>query len=94
MAPGNCPRSASANQWCHPRSAQTRGAAVERGRRGVYPRPMADEPLPSARQPPQAPASGPADAKPEGERYGPLIVTRHRKDDGRALILYSLDRQA
>jgi hypothetical protein len=24
-----------------------------------------------------------------GERYGPLAVTRHRKEDGRALILYS-----
>ena len=24
-----------------------------------------------------------------GERYGPLAVARHRKEDGRALILYT-----
>jgi hypothetical protein len=27
------------------------------------------------------------------EEYGPLLVERHRKDDGRALILYSRRRR-
>jgi hypothetical protein len=40
------------------------------------------------------PPSGPrsvesAHAGEDPERYGPLLVERHRKDDGRALVLYS-----
>jgi hypothetical protein len=45
---------------------------------------------------PAAGAPGPAgdDAaatgtQPPAESYGPLLVERHRKDDGRALILFS-----
>jgi hypothetical protein len=36
-------------------------------------------------------APGPPDPPPAGEaqRYGPLLLRRFRKDDGRALILFS-----
>ena len=49
---------------------------------------------PPAEEPPEPasgdPNGGPAAAAPgEEERYGPLRVRRTRKDDGRALILYS-----
>jgi hypothetical protein len=49
---------------------------------------------PPAEEPPEpglgAAEGGPAGAAPGGEeRYGPLRVRRTRKDDGRALILYS-----
>lgn len=49
---------------------------------------------PPAEDPPEPgsgdPNGGRADAAPgEEERYGPLRVRRTRKDDGRALILYS-----
>jgi hypothetical protein len=37
---------------------------------------------PESSSPALAPASG------EGERWGPLLITRQRKDDGRALLLY------
>jgi hypothetical protein len=35
-------------------------------------------------------------ASPQGppEHYGPLILARYRKDDGRALILYAEDEDA
>jgi hypothetical protein len=49
---------------------------------------------PPAEEPPEPgsgdPEGGPAGAEPgEEERYGPLLVLCPRKDDGRALILYS-----
>jgi hypothetical protein len=49
---------------------------------------------PPAEEPPEPgsgdPEGGPAGAEPgEEERYGPLRVWGTRKDDGRALILYS-----
>ncbi|HEX3452331.1 MAG TPA: hypothetical protein VHS26_03440 [Solirubrobacteraceae bacterium] len=49
---------------------------------------------PPAEEPPE-PGSGDPEGDPTGaatgddERYGPLVVQRTRKDDGRALILYS-----
>jgi len=33
-------------------------------------------------------AGGPTAAKAPAERYGPLVLERHVKDDGRALLLY------
>jgi hypothetical protein len=57
----------------------------------VYPREMPGKPP----EPPAADRSG-GDATPvasgeqtEPERLGPLTVSRHLKDDGRALILFS-----
>jgi hypothetical protein len=49
------------------------------------------EPPPAA-VPPQdtPPEHGAAGRIEEHERYGPLDVTRHAKDDGRELILYTL----
>jgi hypothetical protein len=54
---------------------------------------------PPAEEPPEPgsgdPDGGRASAAPgEDERYGPLRVRRTRKDDGRALILYSDARRA
>jgi hypothetical protein len=58
-----------------------------------------DQP-PSPEQPPgtgsgergsQPPHSNEASREAVNERYGPLELTRLRKDDGRALILYSHD---
>jgi hypothetical protein len=44
-----------------------------------------------------APADTPAEREGEGEgvqeRYGPLRVERHLKDDGRALIIYTRPEQ-
>jgi hypothetical protein len=58
-----------------------------------YPRAVARK-----RPQPSRPSSPPADQRDapgqpqaqaqEQERYGPLAISRHRKDDGRALILY------
>ena len=42
-----------------------------------------------SRPPPASRASETALAEPT-ERFGPLVVSRHVKDDGRALILYTL----
>jgi hypothetical protein len=69
---------------------------------GVYPRAMGSG---SAKRPPpdraerEAP-TGAADAAPlgnglagEGEHTGPVAIRRLRKDDGRALILYSHDER-
>jgi hypothetical protein len=41
--------------------------------------------------PPEQAAEGASTQPPERvptERFGPLLVERHRKDDGRALLLY------
>ena len=54
---------------------------------------------PPAEEPPE-PGSGNPEGDPTseamggGERYGPLAVRRTRKDDGRALILFSDARPA
>jgi hypothetical protein len=48
--------------------------------------PAEDPPEPGSGEPPDDPTSEPMGG---GERYGPLAVRRTRKDDGRALILYS-----
>jgi len=48
--------------------------------------PAEDPPEPGSGDPPGDPTSG---ATGGDERYGPLAVRRTRKDDGRALILYS-----
>lgn len=37
---------------------------------------------------PERPAAPPADRPAEPERSGPLLLERHRKADGRLLILY------
>lgn len=37
--------------------------------------------------------SEPDDGRSHSERYGSVTVARHRKDDGRALILYTHDEQ-
>jgi hypothetical protein len=42
---------------------------------------------------PAPPAAGEASREATDERYGPLELTRVRKDDGRSLILYSHDEQ-
>jgi hypothetical protein len=42
---------------------------------------------------PEPPGAGDASREADNERYGPLELTRVRKDDGRALILYSHDEQ-
>jgi hypothetical protein len=34
-----------------------------------------------------------AGGTPERETYGPLDIERHRKDDGRALILYTIAKR-
>jgi hypothetical protein len=47
----------------------------------------------SAGRAPQPPRAGDASQEASGERYGPLGLTRIRKDDGRSLILYSHDEQ-
>lgn len=63
---------------------------------GVYPAGMTPEPVPppsrgsepgSATDPEQSQPAEP----PPGERYGPVAIARHVKDDGRALLLYSLN---
>ena len=65
-----------------------------RGSLAVYPRVMAAEhertvPSPSTDTPanPLAPADAPTGG---AESYGPLLLSRHTKEDGRALILYRL----
>jgi len=45
-------------------------------------------PQPPPSEPPGSEAGG-SDAISDGERLGPLTIERHRKADGRALILYS-----
>lgn len=49
------------------------------------------EPAPPGRSPSSAAAASEPRAHPS-ERIGPLDVERLRKDDGRALILYTLQR--
>lgn len=53
-------------------------------------KPPAEEP---SRPAPDAPAAAAAGGRPPrgSERYGPLRVLRTRKDDGRALTLYSVE---
>jgi len=60
--------------------------------RAVYLQPMAEPP--SAATPPgqEPPERATADEAGEHERYGPLDVARHAKDDGRELILYTRRR--
>jgi hypothetical protein len=61
----------------------------------LYPRAMASgSTTPPAEEPPEPGSRDPDGGRPgaapgEEERYGPLRVRRTRKDDGRALILYS-----
>jgi len=47
-------------------------------------RPPAEDPEDAAAEANRRPVAGAA----ASESYGPLAVERHRKDDGRALILY------
>ena len=62
---------------------------------------MPAEELPPAASPPDPPPAalggsapgGAGDADRSEEAYGPLALARHRKDDGRALILYSVRAQ-
>jgi hypothetical protein len=48
----------------------------------------------ASHEPPHEASRGPAarepdhDAPPRGERYGPLLLERYRKADGRPLLLY------
>jgi hypothetical protein len=42
---------------------------------------------PSASEPPGSETAGGGTR--DGERLGPIVIARHVKDDGRALILYS-----
>ena len=35
------------------------------------------------------PRESPAEESQPGERYGPIVITRHVKEDGRALLLYT-----
>ncbi len=70
-------------------------------RRWVYPPPMTPEPQapppprgsrPDPGEPADAgnPEEGPQPGEPmSAERYGPVAIARHAKDDGRALLLYS-----
>ena len=51
-----------------------------------YPRPMADQ-TPAPEKPARTGPAGEPSAP--GERYGILAVSRHRKDDGRNLLLYT-----
>ena len=48
---------------------------------------------PGTPQPPSGPSQpgdgGPVQEPWQPERYGILMVSRHRKDDGRALLLYT-----
>jgi hypothetical protein len=53
--------------------------------------PAEDPPEPGSGDPEGHPTS---EATGDDERYGPLVVRRTRKDDGRALILYSDARRA
>jgi hypothetical protein len=53
---------------------------------------MAGNPAGADRPPRGDARNGEPDAHPE--REGPLMVDRHRKDDGRALILYSRPGEA
>jgi hypothetical protein len=50
-------------------------------------KPPAEEPPEPGSRDPEGDPSGAAPG--DDERYGPLVVQRTRKDDGRALILYS-----
>ena len=62
--------------------------------RQVYPGPMARKPGEEAPRPPaqdERPAEAGAVA---GERVGPLILSRHVKPDGRALLLYTRVEQS
>ncbi len=57
----------------------------------VYPRDMAREPAaPSPSDRPEQGARPGADERAQpAERYGPLALARHVKDDGRALLLFT-----
>ena len=58
----------------------------------VYPREMAGSSAPSPeRSGEDRHEDDRADPAPAGERYGVVAVARNRKDDGRALILYTRD---
>jgi hypothetical protein len=55
---------------------------------------MASDSAPPDR-PGRADGGSPAEQSEEGgqpERFGPLLVARHRKDDGRSLILYTREQ--
>jgi hypothetical protein len=54
---------------------------------------MAPDGAPEDRPEPSGvdPAGEQSEQRHPPERYGPLAVARHRKDDGRALILYTLE---
>jgi hypothetical protein len=58
---------------------------------------MVDEPAesPSSDPPHQlgADARRQSEQERQGERFGPLVLTRYVKDDGRALILYARVRR-
>ncbi len=66
-------------------------AQAARARAGGYTSGMAS---PADADRPAAPSSGSSRARgddaPPTEAFGPLTVTRHVKDDGRALLLYTL----
>jgi hypothetical protein len=75
--------------WLHTTSSG-RVALVEFQMLLGYPRAVARK-RPQPSRPPSPPADhrdAPGHGAPEQERYGPLVISRHRKDDGRALILY------
>ncbi len=44
---------------------------------------------PSSGMPRSGASGGPQEQPQAAERYGILVVDRHRKDDGRALLLYT-----
>jgi hypothetical protein len=63
----------------------------------IYPRGMAWETAepPASDGPESAQSASHEQARedPRDERLGPLAITRHRKDDGRLLILYRRDEE-
>jgi hypothetical protein len=62
--------------------------------REVYPRGMAGKPAEPTHsgQISKAPCEQDGESTERDERVGPVVIARHIKDDGRVLILYTLDR--
>jgi hypothetical protein len=71
------------------RTGYTLGGMVAKPAESLGP---GDEPRPPSEHGSPAAQNRPGEDRP-GERIGPVAIARHVKDDGRALILYSRERQ-
>jgi hypothetical protein len=75
--------------WVYPRSMSGKPAEPPSPPPSLPDPGTADEPSRSSHAADPGTADEPSRSSQAGERFGPLAIARHVKDDGRALILYS-----